>query len=284
LFCIDSKTSNDPLIEQKIIEIYNPSYGDEIVYEYDKIDLNNDGNDEIFVTIISHGFVGSGGASGFLLKQKNNSYTLVNKFYLVNSPIILSNSTTNGWTDLIMNVKNRLPAIMKYDGQKYPSNPSVEPAIKSLDSIADFRKLSNSLYGRFIVGLKSYKEALIGAWVLGIDSPNVIVFNDDNTFDEIELPYDGNTLLEEKYVQISGTWSISPEYNISKLVRKANRAYTNENVVSFNKIYEEEIGKLEASDAKANKPFKIKIGEKVYFKLEQSRNYWKKHLKTDKLK
>ncbi|WP_281811106.1 hypothetical protein [Vallitalea longa] len=52
----------------------------------------------------------------------------------MNNPIIITDNKTNGYRDIVMDVYgggiNRFYAIMKYDGNSYPSNPSVEPRVE----------------------------------------------------------------------------------------------------------------------------------------------------------
>lgn len=94
-----------------------------IFFEYD---LNDDGNKEIFVGLTGPYFCGSGGCSPYLLDHLGN---VITHFSVSDYPIIVDNNKTNQWKDLIIrsNGKNR---VVKFDGKKYPSNPSTLPALK----------------------------------------------------------------------------------------------------------------------------------------------------------
>lgn len=70
-------------------------------------------------------FCGSGECTQYILTSQGE---IVTKFSVSDYPVIIDTNSTNGWTDLIIfsGNKNR---IIKFDGTKYPSNPSIEPAM-----------------------------------------------------------------------------------------------------------------------------------------------------------
>ena len=94
-----------------------------IFFEYD---LNEDGKKEIFVGLTGGYFCGSGGCTQLILDDQGN---VISTFSVSGYPVIIDINKTNGWKDLIMysGSKNR---IVKFDGKKYPSNPSVLPEFK----------------------------------------------------------------------------------------------------------------------------------------------------------
>lgn len=131
-----SETKRDEKLEEAFAEIYHLEQGrDEIRYYYNRIDLNGDKNQEIFVLLVGKIVCGSGGCSALLFEDKNGEYDLVSRFSLVNNPIIISNTTTNGWKDIIIPVAGggieSFFAQMKFDGDSYPLNPSVQSGIKA---------------------------------------------------------------------------------------------------------------------------------------------------------
>jgi len=107
-------------LTKNIIDDYSKRF---IFFEYD---LNEDGNKEILVGFTGPYFCGSGGCTQLLLDNQGN---LITTFSVSDYPVIIDTSKTNGWKDLIIysGGKNR---IVKFDGKKYPSNPSVLPALK----------------------------------------------------------------------------------------------------------------------------------------------------------
>lgn len=95
------------------------------IYEYD---LNGDGKKEIFVGLNGPYFCGSGGCSVQLLNDKGDAITY---FSVTNYPVVISNTKTNGWNDLILMSSGKYH-LLKFNGKTYPSNPSVAPAFKTI--------------------------------------------------------------------------------------------------------------------------------------------------------
>ncbi len=131
---IPSEIKKDILLEQAIInEFHLEEYDDNIRYYYNKVDLNDDGNPEIFVYLVGSSVCGTGGCSGAIFKQEDKEYKLLSRFSLVRNPVIISNTKTNGYRDIIMHISGggieSFFAQLKYDGTTYPSNPSIEPEI-----------------------------------------------------------------------------------------------------------------------------------------------------------
>lgn len=95
-----------------------------IFYEYD---LNADGKKEIFVGLIGPYFCGSGGCTQLILDYQGN---VVSHFTVTDYPVMIENTKTNGWNDLILYSGHNYHLI-KFDGKTYPSNPSVEPSLSA---------------------------------------------------------------------------------------------------------------------------------------------------------
>lgn len=141
---ICSETEIDIELERALIKEFElDQYQDSIRYYYNKVDLDGDGILEVFVYLIGFYVCGTGGCSAAIFKQKNGEYSLLSRFSLVNNPVVISNSKTKGYRDIIMNVYGggieNFFALIKYDGTKYPSNPSIQPKVESgtkIDGIA----------------------------------------------------------------------------------------------------------------------------------------------------
>lgn len=95
-------------------------------FVFSEIDLNGDGQNEIFVGFTGGYFCGSGGCTIMLLENKGK---VITQFTVSEYPVVVDNNKTNGWSDLIIN-SNGKNHLMKFDGKKYPSNPSVQPVFK----------------------------------------------------------------------------------------------------------------------------------------------------------
>jgi len=94
----------------------------------DENDLDGDGKKEIFVGLTGPYFCGSGGCTFLLL---NHNGGLITKFTVSDYPFTIAPEQTKGWHDLLVQSRGSYHRL-KYNGAKYPSNPSVEPVEKIL--------------------------------------------------------------------------------------------------------------------------------------------------------
>jgi hypothetical protein len=70
-------------------------------YVYNRVDLNNDGREEVFVYLIGSIFCGTGGCNLLLFTRGETGYALVNDFPISRTPVIVSPRKTGGWSDVI---------------------------------------------------------------------------------------------------------------------------------------------------------------------------------------
>lgn len=98
-----------------------------------RADLNDDGQDEIVVYPIGPSICGSGGCNLLVLTPDGSGYRTVMDASVSQLPIRLLPESSNGWRDLSVAVAGGgLPAgaaRMRFDGAKYPSNPTVEEQV-----------------------------------------------------------------------------------------------------------------------------------------------------------
>jgi hypothetical protein len=91
----------------------------------------------ILVYITGRRWCGSGGCTALLLKPEgSSSFKVIDRFTLVRLPIRILPSETNGWHDLAVwveggGVSPGYAAVLRFDGRKYPTNPSTAPAFNS---------------------------------------------------------------------------------------------------------------------------------------------------------
>jgi len=92
----------------------------------EEIDLNADGQKEIFVGFNGKYYCGSGGCTALLLSHQGK---LITRFTVTEYPVIVRPTITNGWRDLLIRSSAAKSAIhiVKWDGNKYPGNPSLQP-------------------------------------------------------------------------------------------------------------------------------------------------------------
>jgi hypothetical protein len=128
-----AESSNAPELETAIArELSGDVAG--VRYLYNVIDLDGDGRYEVVVYLTGSATCGTGGCTMMIFKiVGNGNYALISRHTLVNNPIVVSNTTTNGWRDLVVYVAGggAKPSyrILKFDGSTYPSNPSTAPEV-----------------------------------------------------------------------------------------------------------------------------------------------------------
>ena len=106
-------------LSKNIIDDYSKRF---IFFEYD---LNDDGKKEILVGLTGPYFCGSGGCTQYIL---DNQGAVISRFTVADYPVVIDTEKSSSWKNLFIRSggKNR---IVKFDGKKYPSNPSLQPEL-----------------------------------------------------------------------------------------------------------------------------------------------------------
>jgi|GEM_PF-3203691 len=91
-------------------------------YFAERADLNNDGQDEVFIALTAPYFCGTGGCIWYIL---NPDFTLMTKVSESDFPIYLSDSLFNGYKELYVRSDGKYHAL-RFNSE-YPSNPSIQP-------------------------------------------------------------------------------------------------------------------------------------------------------------
>ncbi len=124
------KQSNDDEMAEYIMNFLKNDYLKEELstleeidrkFQFYKIDLNNDGKEEVFVNFLSPFFCGSGGCNVLLL---SNEGKIITNFSVTRPPIYVEKTIVNGWRILLVRDRGQLKEL-KFDAGTYPSNPSV---------------------------------------------------------------------------------------------------------------------------------------------------------------
>lgn len=144
---IQSENVKNVNIENAILEAYKLQRGvDPVFYYYTKVDLNDDYIPEYFVYAYGPMLSGSGGASALIL---SDNYKEISRFTLVQTPITISKHKTKNWKDIVMTVSGggATPStvVMKFDGETYPSNPSLQPPLGPNDYIDGTRIFTENM-------------------------------------------------------------------------------------------------------------------------------------------
>ena len=106
----------------------------------DTIDLNGDNVLDAVAVFSSSYWCGTGGCTMLVFEgQSDKTFRLVSESSLVRPPVTVSDTKTKGWRDLILTVSGGgMPAktvALKFDGQKYPLNPSDQPSLSTPTSV-----------------------------------------------------------------------------------------------------------------------------------------------------
>jgi heat shock protein HslJ len=102
------ETEPDSALEDAIREA-SPSYTREMVgiggqqarYVYSRVDLNDDGADEVLVYLLGSIFCGTGGCNLMVFTPAEGRYALVSDFPITREPVIVSPERNEGWNDLV---------------------------------------------------------------------------------------------------------------------------------------------------------------------------------------
>lgn len=116
----------DYLDERDLRRISN----DQRRFQYQKIDLNNDGKSEIFINFITPYFCDSQGCDMLLL---SNDFKLITHFTSISTPIYIEENLQHHWKSLVVKSEGSWRKLF-YDQGSYPSNPTLNPISK--DSIS----------------------------------------------------------------------------------------------------------------------------------------------------
>jgi putative lipoprotein len=99
-----------------------------------KVDLNGDGYPDALVLLQNPMyFCGTGGCTMLVFKGTKSGFEFVSRSTLIRGPVLVSETKTHGWRDLIVEVSGGgMPpkkVALKYTGSKYSLNPSTLPEL-----------------------------------------------------------------------------------------------------------------------------------------------------------
>ena len=99
----------------------------------DFADLNGDSTPDALVILTGPYWCGTGGCTMLVFQGEDKNFNFVSSSTLVRPPVTVSETKTEGWRDLVLTVSGGgMPAktvALKFDGKKYPRNPSVQSAL-----------------------------------------------------------------------------------------------------------------------------------------------------------
>jgi len=144
---IPSSAEFNPKVDQALRDYFTINQTDPAGtrYRWLTYDLNGDGNKELITQL---DWCGSGGCTLLVFESHQNNWRFNSRITLVNTPLNLGVSRSEGWQDLIFFVSGGGAApnqhIMKYDGVSYPLNPSTAP-VANYDEISQTQLFSDGL-------------------------------------------------------------------------------------------------------------------------------------------
>ena len=115
------------------------------LYEYSRIDLDNDGRRDAFILFKNpYGYwCGQNGCTMLVMHAEKNRFELVNAIQPVRGPLYVSDSTSHGWKTLVIPITGRWSeskdVAMMYDGTRYPGSPDAMPPYTRLTRAAETR-------------------------------------------------------------------------------------------------------------------------------------------------
>lgn len=100
----------------------------------------------IVVFLVSRWSCGSGGCALLVLEPADSSYRVIGDVSITHPPVRLLHATSHGHHDLAVwvyggGIRPGYEAVLRFDGRRYPDNPSVPPA----------RRLTARLPGRVLI-------------------------------------------------------------------------------------------------------------------------------------
>jgi hypothetical protein len=97
------------------------------------VDLNGDGVKDALLLLQGPTWCGSGGCTMLVFQGVQGGFKFISRTTLISGPLLVSTAMTKGWRDLVVEVAGggRSPkkVALKYNGSKYPLNPSLQPAL-----------------------------------------------------------------------------------------------------------------------------------------------------------
>ncbi len=155
-----AETAANPALEAAILEVYpdavNRGEGAPTRYQYNRVDLNEDGRAETLVYLSGPTACGTGGCTALILESEGDRYRLVTQLSLVRPPVIVSEDKTWGWRNLILYVSGggARPSYrqLRFNGSTYPSNPSIQPELAIPSTVRGTAYLGDRLGGDRPIG------------------------------------------------------------------------------------------------------------------------------------
>ena len=130
----EAETGPPPTPEDDIRHFLMQEYADGLPMRYALAwsDLDGDGADEAVVHLVGSYFCGTGGCPTLVLTPAGPMWRKVADISVSRTPVTVMDTSTNGWKDITVAISGGGAeagnALLRFDGEAYPSNPTVQPA------------------------------------------------------------------------------------------------------------------------------------------------------------
>jgi hypothetical protein len=109
----------------------------EISVAIGSVDLNGDNRQEQVVYVRGESWCGTGGCLVLVLRRTKTSYQVIGRITVAPLPIRVLESSNNGWRSIGVWIPgggtgNGSEAILPFNGKRYPGNPTIPPARRSI--------------------------------------------------------------------------------------------------------------------------------------------------------
>jgi hypothetical protein len=100
-------------------------------YRQLSVHLSHSLQPEAVVLLTGQNWCGSGGCTLLVFRKVREKFTLVSRSTVTGTPIRVLAETSRGWKALIVHSKGRGNVLLRFDGTRYPLNPSLQPVATS---------------------------------------------------------------------------------------------------------------------------------------------------------
>lgn len=106
---------------------YKMDAAEAVSYRHALTDLNGDGLPDAVVLLSGSRFCGSGGCNMAVFRGSKSGFTFVSGSTITREPIRVMTEKNAGWNALIVYTNRIGDMVMRFDGSRYPLNPSTQP-------------------------------------------------------------------------------------------------------------------------------------------------------------
>ena len=96
-------------------------------FRHSFVTLNGDRSPEALVLLSGSNWCGSAGCTLLAFRQVRGKFVLASRITVIQTPIRVLPESTHGWKTLIVYSKGRGNVLLRFDGNRYPLNPSMQP-------------------------------------------------------------------------------------------------------------------------------------------------------------